>query len=99
MKACGVTSIDTGFPVDFAWLREAVGPEVEIRGGVEVSLLVNGTPEQVRARAKEILNSGVLEGRRFILAEGNNLPPGVPEENLAAMYQAALEFCRYDGNS
>ena len=98
VKGCGVTSIDTGFPVDFAWLRDAVGPDVEIRGGVEVALLVSGTPEQVRARAKEVLNSGVLEGRRFILAEGNNLPPGVPEENLAAMYQAALEFGIYSGS-
>jgi hypothetical protein len=42
------------------------------------------------------LTSGVLEGRRFILREANNLPPGVPPENLAAMYEAALAYGRYD---
>ena len=92
VKECGVRSIDTGFPVDFARLRKAVGPEVEILGGVEVALLMNGTPEQVYARAKDILTSGVLEGRRFVLREANNLPPMTPEANLAAMYRAGLDF-------
>jgi len=92
VEECGVLSIDTGFPVDLAWLRRAVGPEVEIYGGVEVGLLLKGTPQQVRARTRQVLESGVTAGGRFVLSEANNLPPGVPEENLAAMYQAALEF-------
>ena len=95
VKECGVTSLDTGFPLDHAWLRQQVGPRVEIYGGVEVGLLLKGAPEQVTARAREILLSGVRAGGRFVLTEANNLPPGVPEENLAAMYRASLEFGRY----
>ena len=36
-----------------------------------------------------------MTGGRFILREANNLPPCCPEANLAAMYQACLDFGRY----
>jgi hypothetical protein len=86
-----IRSFDTGFPVAFGPLRRELGPDVEILGGPPVSLLLQGTPQQVYARATEILQSGVKEGGRFVLREGNNLPPCVPEGNLAAMYRAALD--------
>jgi hypothetical protein len=88
----GVTSFDTGFPIDFAAMRDELGPDVELTGGVEVALLLEGTPDQVFERARTILESGVKEGGRFVLQEGNNLPPFVPLENLDAMYKACLAF-------
>ncbi len=93
---CGVSSFDTGFPVDFAALRKELGPEVEILGGVEVPTLLRGTPQQVYDRAREILQSGVTDGGRFILRDANNLPPDVPWANLAAMYKAAFDFGVYE---
>jgi len=89
---CGVTSFDTGFPVDFAGLRRGLGPDIEILGGVEVPTLLRGTPQQVYERAREILQSGITEGRRFVLRDANNLAPDVPWANLAAMYKAAFDF-------
>jgi hypothetical protein len=94
-KELGVTSFDTGFPVNFADLRKKLGPDVEIQGGVEVGILVSGTPAQVYERSRQILTSGIKEGGRFIFREGNNLPPNVPWVNLAAMYKAAFEFGKY----
>jgi uroporphyrinogen-III decarboxylase len=91
-EECGVTVFDTGFPVDFARLRNELGEDVKIIGGVEVPRLVQAGPEEVYQRAREILTSGVLAGGRFVLREGNNLPPGVRWENLAAMYRAAFDF-------
>ena len=91
----GVYSFDTGFPVNHGALRKELGPEVEILGGPPVSVFVNGTPEQCAAAARAILQSGVMEGGRFILREGNNLPPAVPVENLAAVYETCLEYGRY----
>ncbi|MBN1345202.1 MAG: hypothetical protein JXQ73_21080 [Phycisphaerae bacterium] len=91
----GVTSFDTGFPVDFARQREVLGEDVEIQGGVEVGLLMDGSPDQVYERSRGILTSGVLSGGRFIFREANNLPPNVPWANLAAMYTAAFDFGRY----
>ncbi len=87
----GVTEFDTGFPVDFGRLRRELGPDVLIHGGVEAAMLHGGSPDQVYERARGILLSGIKEGGRFILREANNLPPSVPEENLAAMYQACLD--------
>ena len=91
----GITSFDTGFPVNHARLRKQLGPNTEISGGPEVTLLLAGTPAQVYDRTRDILVSGVKEGGRFILQEANNLPPRCPPANLEAMYAANLEFGRY----
>jgi hypothetical protein len=91
----GVYSFDTGFPVDFTWLRQELGPEVEILGGPRVTLLRDGTPDQVTAEVKRILSSGIMDGGRFILREANDLAPGTPLANLAAMVEAARTFGRY----
>jgi hypothetical protein len=90
-----VYSFDTGFPVDFTWLRQELGPEVEILGGPRVTLLHDGTPEQVAAEVRRILGSGIMQGGRFILREANDLAPGTPLANLAAMYQTARTYGRY----
>jgi len=87
-----VWSFDTGFPVDHGALRRELGPDMEIMGGTEISILLNGTPQQVYDRTKSILLSGVTEGGRFLLKEANNLPPCVPEANMAAFYRAGLEY-------
>lgn len=86
----GVGTFDTGFPVNHGRLREQLGPDIEILGGPEADLLLHSSPDEVRRRARDILTSGINRSGRFILREGNNLPPLVPEENLAAMYDAAL---------
>lgn len=91
-----VMAFDTGFPVDFGKLREQLGLDVRLLGGPQVAMLLQGKPEQVHERTREILQSGIMNGGRFILREGNNLPPLVPEENLAAYYAAALAYGQYE---
>jgi uroporphyrinogen-III decarboxylase len=90
-----VNSFDTGFPVDHGKLRRELGPEVTIHGGPHVELLRSGAPERIREEVRRICESGVMEGGRFILREGNNLAPGTPPGNVAAMYDACREFGRY----
>ena len=68
---------------------------MEILGGVEVTTLLTGSPDAVFKRARSILESGILRGGRFILREGNNLPPATPYANLAAMYTAAFKWGTY----
>lgn len=43
-----------------------------------------------------ILTSGVKNGARVVLREGNHLPPNVPEANLEAMYRASLDYGSYE---
>ncbi|MGD2040931.1 MAG: uroporphyrinogen decarboxylase family protein [Anaerolineae bacterium] len=85
----GVYDFETGYPVDFGRLRQELGPEVTIHGGPSAILLQQGTPQEVRAETDRILKSGVCDGGRFVLREGNNLAPGTPLANLAAMYSTA----------
>jgi len=94
-KECNVFSFDTGFPIDHGAVRRAIGPDVQIFGGPEVSLLLSGSAQQVYDRTLQILQSGIMEGGRFIIREANNLPPNVPEENLQAMYKCCLEHGTY----
>jgi uroporphyrinogen-III decarboxylase len=84
-----VQAFDTGFPIDFARLREELGPDVFIQGGPHVELVRSGSAEEVFAESIRILESGVREGNRFLLREGNNLAPGTPLENCDALWHAA----------
>lgn len=93
--AVKITHFDTGFPVDFGALREELGEEMLISGGPHVELLLNGTEEAIRERAREILASGIMRGGRFILREGNNYAPKTPLRNMNALYEAGKEFGRY----
>ena len=84
-----IYSFDTGFPVNHGALAKELGPEVEISGGPAVGLLLYGAPCEIKAETQRILNEIMPHTRRFILREGNNLPPLVPEANIAAMYETA----------
>jgi len=87
VQELNVHSFDTGFPINFQTLRDQVGEDVEIQGGVPVGLLLTGTSAEVASRTREILESGITRGGRFILKEANDLPPCVPVANLWAMYE------------
>lgn len=91
----GAYSFDTGFPIDFAWVRRELGPQVQILGGPRVPLVYSGSPDEITNEAHRILKSGIMEGGRFVLREGNALAPRTPLANLAALYQAAKEFGVY----
>ena len=97
-KELNVKSFDTGFPIDFSKLRKDIGPDVEIFGGVKVDTLLRDTPENVEKTAKEILQSGIMDGGRFILKEANNLAPCTPLENIQALYNAAKNYRKYRGD-
>ncbi len=91
----GLSTIDTGFPINWQTLRGEVGEGVTIQGGPHIEVLRRGTPESVKAETKRILQSGIMRGGKFIIREGNNLPPMTPLGNLYAMYEAVKEFGRY----
>jgi len=95
IQELNINHFDTGFPINFATLRDEIGENVHINGGVHIGLLLNGTAEQVREETKRILQSGIMRGGKFIMKEANNLPPRVPLENMQAMYEATREFGRY----
>ncbi len=90
-----VQVFDTGFPVDFGGLRRDLGPLVRLQGGPHVELLHSGTPAAIRADVQRVLQTGVTDGRRFVLREGNNLAPATPLANTEALYKAGREFGKF----
>jgi uroporphyrinogen-III decarboxylase len=87
-----VNAWDAGFPMDHAGMRSALGSEFRIQTGPTVSLLLHGTPDEVAAETRRILESGITEGGQFIMREANNLSPCTPAENVAAMFQEVRKW-------
>ena len=89
-----IGAFDTGFPVDHGALVREVGEGVMIYGGVHVNTLLNGSADDVTAETRQILED-VLPCKNFVMKEANNLCPGTPPENIAAMYGAVKEYGRF----
>ncbi len=90
-----VYSFDTGFPTDLARARMELGPDVLLRGNIHPELLRVGPPEEIEKTVKALLQSGVMEGGRFILCEGNNVAPFTPPEHLKVMFDAGRKYGKY----
>jgi len=91
-----VKTFDTGYPVKHGELVKQLGPDVQIQGGPTADLLRLGTPEEVKKEAKRIIDEVKPYTKKFILREGNNTAPGTPLENIAALYEAAKLYGRFE---
>jgi len=61
-------------------------------GGCDTqTVLPRGTVDDVRTEVKRRIDD-FTRGRGFVFTQVHNIQPGVPSENIAAMYDAALEF-------
>lgn len=89
--ALNVTTFDTGFPVDHGALVQELGPDVQINGGVPVSTLKDGTPQKIAAATDRICAAVERHTKRFVMRDANNVPAGVPVENLNMMYETVCK--------
>lgn len=64
-------------------------------GGVDTQSILNlETPDEVRRQVKQ--NMGWFkEGGRYVFAQVHNIQPGVPIDNVIAMYESYKESCWY----
>jgi uroporphyrinogen decarboxylase len=67
------------------------GDRIAILGGVDVDLLSRGTPDEVRARTREILEA-CAPGGGFCMGSGNSLPNYVNVENYYAMLDETAKW-------
>lgn len=63
------------------------GARTSILGGVDMDLSGRGTPEQVRARTREILDACASRGTGYSLGSGNTIATYVPIANYLAMLE------------
>ena len=90
-----IQAFDTGFPSDLGKCRQELGPDVLLRGNIHPELLREGPPEGICKAVKDLCQSGVMEGGRFILCDGNNVAPLTPLAHMRVMYEAGKEYGRY----
>ena len=78
--------------MDSAKLKREFGRDIVFWGGGcdTQRVLPFGTPQQVREEVKRRI--GDLGPDGFVFAQVHNIQPGVPPQNLEAMWQAAQEF-------
>lgn len=67
-----------------------IDPSICTRGNVSMSLLLNGTPAEVRDSVFEIMDAA--KGRKHIVAASDYLMYDVPEENVIALCNAVEEY-------
>ncbi len=71
--------------------KKRYGARIAILGGIDVDLLARGTPEQIRARTREVLDI-CAPGGGYGLGSGNSVANYIPVPNYLAMIEAAGEW-------
>jgi uroporphyrinogen decarboxylase len=72
-------------------LKSKYGSRVTLIGNIPTPLLSWGTPADVKAECKKIIED-LAPGGNFVLAPGCEFPPNGPFENAEAIIEAAREF-------
>lgn len=91
-----VGAFDTGYPVKHGELARELGPEIAIYGGPTVEFLRTSTPEKIREEARRIIEEVKPYTKKFVLRDANNMAPGTPLENIAALHEAAKLYGTYE---
>ncbi len=84
-----------GYQVDLDLIGEVMGGRVVLIGNINPMLIESGTPDDVRAATRLVIEK-LAPYRGLIIQDGNNIPPGAPLENINAMMEAAESYGRYD---
>jgi uroporphyrinogen-III decarboxylase len=81
---------------DIAKAKKDIGGTVCLAGGIPDRMFILGTPEEMRARVKELCETVGKEGG-LILNGGCAIPYLTKPENFKAYLDATLEYGKYDG--
>ncbi|MBN2310675.1 MAG: hypothetical protein JXR94_17010, partial [Candidatus Hydrogenedentes bacterium] len=68
--------------------QERYGDRIGVLGGVDINILSAGSPEDVRARTRFLIETCGARGR-YAVGSGNSIPSYVPVENYLAMVDEA----------
>ena len=75
--------------------KKAYRTKVALAGGVSNETLLSGSASDVEGEAKSAIEFGKEDRSGFLLAPGSELSYEMPEENVAAMAEAAKKYGEY----
>ena len=90
---CGVQGVHPNEPtsVDMAEMKERWGDRLSLLGGVDVDLLARGTPDDIIAATRTLIER-IGPGGGVAIGSGNSIPKFVPLVNYEAMLAAIREY-------
>ncbi|MEJ2403338.1 MAG: uroporphyrinogen decarboxylase family protein [Candidatus Thiodiazotropha sp.] len=71
---------------------EVLGDRVALRGNLSPSLLTTGTPKEVDAAVKHLVDNVWNQGGKLILDAAFGIPDETPVDNVRAMFDAARNY-------
>lgn len=93
MADTGASVLSLDDAVDMGEAKTRVGDRVALLGNIRpTEIMYLGTPDDVRANARECLSKGWDSPKGYILGLGCGLPIDTPPENIHALVQAAREY-------
>lgn len=82
---------------DLAALKAEYGERLCFHSAVDNQhTLPFGTPEEVRAEVKRLIDALASDGTGFIIAPSHNLQANTPVENILTLYEAAREYGTFE---
>jgi len=92
MVSTGCGGLHFGNAVNMLDILPQVPSDRLVMGNLDPARIIkNGTPETVRQKTLELLNS-TAQYKNFILSTGCDVPPGTKLENIDAIFDALTEF-------
>jgi hypothetical protein len=79
--------------IDMAKAQEVLGEGISLRGGIPVSMLVAGTPEQVKEHVKKLIKNVAKRGGLII--DASTILDHAKPENVRALFEAGREYGVY----
>lgn len=92
--ATGAQVLEIDHKTDAARLKEAAAGKTCLLGNIDTNLLALGTPDEVDAACRELIETG-KPGGGFILGPGCALPASTPAANIHALVEAAKKYGSY----
>jgi uroporphyrinogen decarboxylase len=81
-----VGPLEPGAGMDLARVKQRFGNRVAVVGNVDVDLLCRGTPDEVRAATRAVVESA-SPGGGYVLSSGNTITSAVQPANFLAMVE------------
>jgi uroporphyrinogen-III decarboxylase len=82
--------IEIGFGSDVKRCRDVLGPNVAVNARISPVLMKNGTPEEIEAEVRTLIDQGAPLRNYSIDTVG--LTHGTPDENVKAARRTAAEY-------
>jgi uroporphyrinogen decarboxylase len=68
--------------------QQKYGDRIAVLGGLDINILTEGTPDQVREKTRFLIETCGSRGR-YAVGSGNSIPSYIPAENYLAMVDEA----------